>query len=42
MCKTNNDTYSIRKNINSNGLTKSNTGKNIQLDTRQIINDKKF
>jgi hypothetical protein len=42
MCKTKYDTHSIRKNNNSNVLTKSNTEKNILLDTRQIITDKKF
>jgi hypothetical protein len=42
MCKTKYDTHSIQKNNNSNVLTKSNNGKNMQLDTGQIITDKKF
>ena len=41
MCLTKYDTHSIRKNNNSNILTKLNTGKNILLDTRQIKLDKK-
>jgi hypothetical protein len=42
MCRTKYDTHSIRKNNNSNVLTKSNTGKNILIDTRQIKLIKNF